>query len=416
MSTATLEKSAPEATGAKARMIALLGPAFVAAVAYVDPGNVAANITAGAKYGYLLVWVLVLANAMAVLVQYQSAKLGLVTGKSLPQLLGDRMAKRSRIAFWLQAEIVAAATDLAEVIGGAIALNLLFNVSLLTGAIITGFVSILLLLVQGEDRQHIFERVVLGLLLVITFGFMAGLVLDPPSASGTLGGLVPRLKGTETVLLAASMLGATVMPHAIYLHSSLVNHRFADRSHSLKRLLRASKFDVTWALILAGLVNIGLLLLAASSLFGVKGTDTIEGAHGAIVSHLGSRMGIIFGIGLLASGLASTSVGAYAGSEIMLGLLHVKVPLVVRRLVTLIPALIIVGAGMDPTLALVWSQALLSVGIPFAIIPLMRYTAKKEIMGEYVDSTAIKVIGFIITALIVCLNLALLYLTAAGIE
>lgn len=416
MSTATLEKSAPEATGAKARMIALLGPAFVAAVAYVDPGNVAANITAGAKYGYLLVWVLVLANAMAVLVQYQSAKLGLVTGKSLPQLLGDRMAKRSRIAFWLQAEIVAAATDLAEVIGGAIALNLLFNVSLLTGAIITGFVSILLLLVQGEDRQHIFERVVLGLLLVITFGFMAGLVLDPPSASGTLGGLVPRLKGTETVLLAASMLGATVMPHAIYLHSSLVNHRFADRSHSLKRLLRASKFDVAWALILAGLVNIGLLLLAASSLFGVKGTDTIEGAHGAIVSHLGSGMGIIFGIGLLASGLASTSVGAYAGSEIMLGLLHVKVPLVVRRLVTLIPALIIVGAGMDPTLALVWSQALLSVGIPFAIIPLMRYTAKKEIMGEYVDSTAIKVIGFIITALIVCLNLALLYLTAAGIE
>ena len=416
MSTATLEKSAPEATGAKARMIALLGPAFVAAVAYVDPGNVAANITAGAKYGYLLVWVLVLANAMAVLVQYQSAKLGLVTGKSLPQLLGDRMAKRSRIAFWLQAEIVAAATDLAEVIGGAIALNLLFNVSLLTGAIITGFVSILLLLVQGEDRQHIFERVVLGLLLVITFGFMAGLVLDPPSASGTLGGLVPRLKGTETVLLAASMLGATVMPHAIYLHSSLVNHRFADRSPSLKRLLRASKFDVTWALILAGLVNIGLLLLAASSLFGVKGTDTIEGAHGAIVSHLGSGMGIIFGIGLLASGLASTSVGAYAGSEIMLGLLHVKVPLVVRRLVTLIPALIIVGAGMDPTLALVWSQALLSVGIPFAIIPLMRYTAKKEIMGEYVDSTAIKVIGFIITALIVCLNLALLYLTAAGIE
>ena len=416
MSTATLEKSAPEATGAKARMIALLGPAFVAAVAYVDPGNVAANITAGAKYGYLLVWVLVLANAMAVLVQYQSAKLGLVTGKSLPQLLGDRMAKRSRIAFWLQAEIVAAATDLAEVIGGAIALNLLFNVSLLTGAIITGFVSILLLLLQGEDRQHVFGRVVLGLLLVITFGFMAGLVLDPPSASGTLGGLVPRLKGTETVLLAASMLGATVMPHAIYLHSSLVNHRFADRSHSLKRLLRASKFDVTWALILAGLVNIGLLLLAASSLFGVKGTDTIEGAHGAIVSHLGSGMGIIFGIGLLASGLASTSVGAYAGSEIMLGLLHVKVPLVVRRLVTLIPALIIVGAGMDPTLALVWSQALLSVGIPFAIIPLMRYTAKKEIMGEYVDSTAIKVIGFIITALIVCLNLAPLYPTAAGIE
>ena len=201
MSTTTLEKTSPQQAGAKARMIALLGPAFVAAVAYVDPGNVAANITAGAKYGYLLVWVLVLANAMAVLVQYQSAKLGLVTGKSLPQLLGDRMKKRNRIAFWLQAEIVAAATDLAEVIGGAIALNLLFHVSLLTGAIITGFVSILLLLVQGEGRQHIFERVVVGLLLVITFGFMAGLFLDPPSATGTLSGLLPRLKGTETVLL-----------------------------------------------------------------------------------------------------------------------------------------------------------------------------------------------------------------------
>ncbi|KWZ72422.1 MAG: Nramp family divalent metal transporter [Winkia neuii] len=416
MSTTTLEKTSPQQAGAKARMIALLGPAFVAAVAYVDPGNVAANITAGAKYGYLLVWVLVLANAMAVLVQYQSAKLGLVTGKSLPQLLGDRMKKRNRIAFWLQAEIVAAATDLAEVIGGAIALNLLFHVSLLTGAIITGFVSILLLLVQGEGRQHIFERVVVGLLLVITFGFMAGLFLDPPSATGTLSGLLPRLKGTETVLLAASMLGATVMPHAIYLHSSLVNHRFADDENGLKRLLRASKFDVTWALILAGLVNIGLLLLAASSLFGVDGTDTIEGAHGAIVSHLGSGMGIIFGIGLLASGLASTSVGAYAGSEIMLGLLHIKVPLVVRRLVTLIPALIIVGAGMDPTLALVWSQALLSVGIPFAIIPLMRYTAKREIMGDYADSRLIKVIGLVITALIVCLNIALLYLTVMGIE
>lgn len=416
MSTTTLEKTSPQQAGAKARMIALLGPAFVAAVAYVDPGNVAANITAGAKYGYLLVWVLVLANAMAVLVQYQSAKLGLVTGKSLPQLLGDRMKKRNRIAFWLQAEIVAAATDLAEVIGGAIALNLLFHVSLLTGAIITGFVSILLLLVQGEGRQHIFERVVVGLLLVITFGFMAGLFLDPPSATGTLSGLLPRLKGTETVLLAASMLGATVMPHAIYLHSSLVNHRFADDENGLKRLLRASKFDVTWALILAGLVNIGLLLLAASSLFGVDGTDTIEGAHGAIVSHLGSGMGIIFGIGLLASGLASTSVGAYAGSEIMLGLLHIKVPLVVRRLVTLIPALIIVGAGMDPTLALVWSQALLSVGIPFAIIPLMRYTAKREIMGDYADSRLIRVIGLVITALIVCLNIALLYLTVMGIE
>ncbi|AIG64178.1 manganese transporter [Corynebacterium atypicum] len=396
-------------------MLTLLGPAFVAAVAYVDPGNVAANITAGAKYGFLLVWVLVLANAMAVFIQYQSAKLGLVTGLSLPEVLGQRLGTKARISFWLQAELVAAATDLAEVIGGAIALNLLFDLPLVAGALITGVVSIFLLAFQARGRQHIFERIVIGMLLVIAVGFLAGLVIDPPRPAEVAAGLVPRFQNAETVLLAASMLGATVMSHAIYLHSSLVKHRFGARDKAqLPRLLRASKFDVTWALVVAGLVNIGLLVLAGNSLYGVAGTDTIEGAHQAVVDYLGRGVGVVFGLGLLASGLASTSVGAYAGSEIMGGLLHVRIPLLVRRVITLIPAIIIIAAGLEPTAALVWSQALLSVGIPFAIVPLFLATGSTKVMGPFADSRGVKVLAWAIAVLIIALNLALLVLTALG--
>lgn len=404
-------------SGGHARIAALLGPAFVAAVAYVDPGNVAANITAGAKYGFLLVWVLVVANAMAVFIQYQSAKLGLVTGQSLPEVLGERLNRPARIAFWVQAEIVAAATDLAEVIGGAIALNLLFHLPLVWGAVITGVVSIGLLAFQAGGRQHVFERIIIGLLAVIAIGFLAGLVLDPPAPGEVAAGLVPRLTNAETVLLAASMLGATVMPHAIYLHSSLVKHRFgaADPTR-LPTLLRASKFDVTWALVVAGLVNIGLLVLAGNSLFGESGTDTIEGAHAAVTASLGPAVGVIFGLGLLASGLASTSVGAYAGSEIMDGLLHVRVPLIARRVITLVPAIAIIAAGLEPTLALVWSQALLSIGIPFAIIPLFWATGNREVMGAFADRCGIKLLASVICVLIVVLNIALVVLTALGLE
>lgn len=399
----------------KGRILTLLGPAFVAAVAYVDPGNVAANITAGAKYGFLLVWVLVLANAMAVFIQYQSAKLGLVTGLSLPEVLGQRLGTKARISFWLQAELVAAATDLAEVIGGAIALNLLFDLPLVAGALITGVVSIFLLAFQARGRQHIFERIVIGMLLVIAVGFLAGLVIDPPRPAEVAAGLVPRFQNAETVLLAASMLGATVMSHAIYLHSSLVKHRFGARDKAqLPRLLRASKFDVTWALVVAGLVNIGLLVLAGNSLYGVAGTDTIEGAHQAVVDYLGRGVGVVFGLGLLASGLASTSVGAYAGSEIMGGLLHVRIPLLIRRVITLIPAIIIIAAGLEPTAALVWSQALLSVGIPFAIVPLFLATGSTKVMGPFADSRGVKVLAWAIAVLIIALNLALLVLTALG--
>ncbi|SDZ76758.1 manganese transport protein [Bowdeniella nasicola] len=397
-------------------MITLLGPAFVAAVAYVDPGNVAANITAGARYGYLLVWVLVLANAMAVIVQYQSAKLGIVTDSSLPHLLGRRLKRRSRLAFWGQAEVVAAATDLAEVIGGAIALHLLFGVPLVVGGVIVGVISIALLSIQNRQGQRPFELVVIALLVIVTLGFLAGLVFSPPSAAGVLGGMVPRFDGVGSLLVAASMLGATVMPHAIYLHSSLVKDRHAESEHDKEVLLRASRIDVSWALIIAGAVNIGLLLLAASALAGVDGTDTIEGAHAAISSALGPTIGIVFAVGLLASGLASTSVGAYAGAEIMAGLLHVKIPLLARRVITLLPALIILALGAEPTWALVISQVVLSFGIPLAIIPLMKYTRDRSIMGRFADGRALRWISTVIAILIVALNAALIILTALGIE
>lgn len=402
--------------GRRQGLLPMLGPAFVAAVAYVDPGNVAANISAGATYSYMLVWVLVLANAIAVLVQYQSAKLGLVTGQSLPELLGDRLPTRRRIAFWLQAEIIAAATDLAEIIGGAIALQLLFGLPLIVGGVIVGAVSMSLLIFQNVRRQRQFEAIVVGLLAIITCGFLAGLFIDPPSAGGVLSGLVPRFSDTNSVLIAASMLGATVMPHAIYLHSSLVNHRFAKKGRNFKLLLRATRTDVVSALIVAGAVNLGLLLLAASALGGRAGTDSIEGAHDAIADVLGPGIGVVFAVGLLASSLASTSVGAYAGSEIMGGLLHVRVPLWVRRLVTLIPALVVLWAYPNPSWALVISQVALSFGIPFAIIPLTKYTADRGVMGDYRDGPVMRVAMVTVSVLIVVLNFALIYLTLTGAD
>ena len=402
----------------RGRIIPLLGPAFVAAVAYVDPGNVAANVTAGARYGYLLLWVLVLSNVSAMLVQYLSAKLGIVTGRSLPQILGDHLPTAPRIMYWIQAEVVAAATDLAEVIGGALALKLLFGLPLLWGGVILGAVSLVLLLVQSRRGQQVFEFVIMGLLLVITLGFLAGLFVDPPDWAQAGEGLLPRFAGSDSVLVAASMLGATVMPHAVYLHSSLVNDRHgkaAGLGHLTRsELIRATKVDVTWALTLAGLVNIGLLLLAASALQGAAGTDTIEGAHAAIASSLGPTVGVIFAVGLLASGLASTSSGAYAGSEIRRGLLHVNVPLVMRRLVTLVPALVILAAGAEPTWALVISQVVLSFGIPFAIIPLMMLTRNRDVMGDFADTPKARVAADVVAVLIVSLNLVLLWLTFTG--
>ncbi|WP_158862407.1 Nramp family divalent metal transporter [Leifsonia sp. AG29] len=403
--------------GTVRRVLLLLGPAFVAAIAYVDPGNVAANLTAGSRYGYLLVWVIVAANAIAVFVQHQSAKLGIVTGRSLPELIGARLGTGARRAFWVQAELVAAATDIAEVIGGAIALNLLFGLPLALGGLIVGAAAIGILAVQSRRGQRSFEVVILGLLGVIAVGFLAGLFVSPVDWLQAAGGLVPRFDGAPTVLLAASMLGATVMPHAIYLHSALSRDRHgspAEAGHR-KFLLRATRVDVVLALLLAGAVNLAMLLLAASSLRGVAGTDTISGAHAAISSALGPVVGAVFAIGLLASGLASASVGSYAGATIMSGLIRVRVPLLVRRLVTLIPAVLILAAGVDPTWALILSQVLLSLGIPFAMIPLLRLTASRTVMGEHADHAWVRVAGGLVAGLVVLLNLALVVLTVAAL-
>jgi len=394
------------------RGILLLGPAFVAAIAYVDPGNVAANLTGGARYGYLLVWVLVLSSLMAALIQYQSAKLGIVSGRSLPELLGERLNTSARRTFWVQAELVAAATDLAEIIGGAIALHLLFDLPLLLGGVIVGGVSMILLGLQSRFGQRPFEVVIIGLLAIISIGFLAGLFVHPPDGGAIVGGLLPRFEGTGSVIIAASILGATVMPHAIYVHSALARDRHgrALDPYSIGRLLRFTKWDVGAALGVAGLVNVGLLLLAAVNLRHLAGTDTIEGAHAAIGDALGPVVALIFAIGLLASGLASTSVGSYAGATIMAGLLRRRIPLFVRRAVTLVPALVILGLGVDPTAALVISQVVLSFGIPFALIPLLRITNDRDVMGTLSNRRPMRIALSSSVVLVIALNLALVVL------
>ena len=400
----------------KASSLFLLGPAFVAAIAYVDPGNVAANLTAGARYGYLLLWVLVLANLIAVLVQYQSAKLGIVTGRSLPELLGERLKTGPRRLYWVQAELVAAATDIAEVIGGAIALHLLFGIPLLLGGVIIGVASMLLLLVQSHRGQRSFELVIITLLGVILIGFVSGLFFTDVDGAALASGLFPHFEGTDSVLLATSMLGATVMPHVIYLHSALARdrHGVTEDAGRIRTLLRATRLDVGLALLIAGAINISMLLLAAAALGGVDGTDSIEGAHAAIVTALGPTIGVVFAVGLLASGLASTSVGTYAGSAIMGGLLQLRVPLLLRRVVTLIPALVVLGLGVDPTMALVLSQVVLSFGIPFALIPLVALASSKKLMGQFANRPWLKWSGWVSTAAIVVINVLLIALVIVG--
>ena len=404
-------------TGRSRSLPWLLGPALVAGVAYLDPGNVASNMTAGAKFGYLLVWVVVAGNVMAWLIQYLSAKLGLVTGRSLPELLGERIGRKpARRLYWLQAELVAMATDVAEVIGGAVALWLLFDLPLFLGGLITGVISIVVLQLQNSGRHRGFEYVIVTLMLVIAVGFTAGVFISPPDGGSVAAGLVPRFEGSESVLLAASILGATVMPHAIYAHSALTRDRFPGRTATLTtpRLIKATRWDVTIALAVAGSVNLAILLLAASSLQGVDGTDTLEGAHAAIGASLGGAVAMLFAVGLLASGLASTSVGAYAGAEIMHGLLKVRIPMLLRRLITLVPALAILALGVDPTWALILSQVILSFGIPFALIPLVWLTAQPDLMGIHRNRWWTTALGVLVSVLLVGLNVTLLVLTFTG--
>jgi manganese transport protein len=396
------------------RVLPLLGPALVAGVAYLDPGNVAANMTAGARYGYLLVWVVILGNLTAWLVQYLSAKLGLATGRSLPQLIGERTTNTwARRGYWLQAELVAIATDIAEVIGGAVALQLLFGLPLVLGGLITATLSLGILMIQNRASARIFEWVIIALLVVISVGFGVGVIAAPPTAAGFFGGLVPHFTDLGSLLLATSILGATIMPHAIYAHSALTRDRFGteEPGPARKRILRATRVDVTVALIVAGTVNLAMLLVGATTLSGHMGDLTLNQIYLSLGALLGPTIAFLFALALLASGLASTSVGAYAGAEVMSGLLKIRIPLLTRRAITVIPAVIILAFGVNPLWALILSQVVLSFGIPFALIPLIHFTRQPALMGAETNRPHTTGLAISAAILITALNITLVAIT-----
>jgi manganese transport protein len=388
-----------------------LGPAFVAAVAYVDPGNFATNIEAGAEVGYLLVWVVVAANVAAVVIQTQSAKLGLVSGRSLPEHIRDRGRRPVVIVAWLGAEVVAMATDLAELLGAAIGLNLLTGLALFPAVIVATAGTVLLLALQQRGAKP-FEAVIAALIGVIAVSYLAETVMGKPDLGAAARSfLPPRLGGAETVVLATGILGATVMPHVIYLHSALMQDRGgrADEAR-LRRMLRAQRVDVALALGVAGVINVLMLMLAASTFHatGLTHIASLEEAHRTLTPILGSASSAVFAIALLAAGLSSSAVGTFAGQTIMQGFLHRTVPLWVRRLVTMLPALVVVAVGVDPTRALVISQVILSFGIPAALIPLAWLTGRSEVMGVFRNRAAVSLPLWGLVVAITALNVFLL--------
>jgi manganese transport protein len=392
---------------------ALLGPALVAGVAYLDPGNVATNLSAGTQYGYLLLWVLVAANLIAWLVQYLAAKLGLATNKSLSRIMGERLKSRfTRILYWLQAQLVAIATDLAELIGGAVALNLLFGWPLLAGCLATAVVSTALLYMKAAGRAKSFEYVIFGLIVLTGFGFISAITSWAPVFGDFLGGLVPTLSDEGSALLALGIFGATIMPHAVYVHSALSRDRLGAIATGLdnRRLVRIIRWDVSFAMLIAGTVNIGLLVLGAVIGTTEAGQDIITAVFTEILSVGGATFAVLFALALLASGLSSTSVGTYAGEVIFDGLLVKKsLPLLVRRLITLVPALFVLSLGMGATDVLVLSQVFLSFGIPFALFPLIRLTSDAKLMGELKNTNFVKILGYTIALALSSLNLWILF-------
>jgi len=392
----------------KAGFLALLGPAVVAGVAYLDPGNVATNLTAGTHYGYLLLWVLVAANLIAWLVQYLAAKLGLASNKSLSRIMGERLkSPTTRFLYWLQAQLVAIATDLAELIGGAVALNLLFGWPLLAGCLATAVVSTGLLYLKSRGGGKSFEFFIFGLIVLTSFGFISAITSWTPVAGDFLAGLTPRLVDEESALLALGILGATIMPHAVYVHSALSRDRLGALSNGLdnKRLVRIIRWDVSFAMAIAGTVNIALLVLGAVIGIGNRSDDVISTVFSEILSAGGATFAVLFALALLASGLASTSVGTYAGEVIFDGLLIKKsIPLITRRLITLVPALFVLTLGMSATDVLVMSQVFLSFGIPFALFPLIRLTSDRKLMGDLTNRGFVKLLGYAIAAGLSALN------------
>ena len=391
--------------------LAMFGPAFVASVAYVDPGNFATNIQGGARYGYLLLWVVLAANLMAMLIQYLSAKLGIATDRNLPELCRDHYPRPVAWGLWLQAEAMAMATDIAEFLGAALGLNLLFHVPLLPAGFITGVIAFALLALQRQGFRR-FELAIAGLLGLILLGFLYETVKIGPSASGAAHGLIPHLNGSNSLYLAVGIIGATVMPHAIYLHSALTKGRTPVRNDEERtRVLRFERTDVIVALGLAGLVNMAMLAVAAKLFHGRAGwshVDTIREAHTGFSHLVGGTAALAFAVALLSSGASSSSVGTYAGQVVMAGFVNLRISLFARRALTMVPALIVLAIGVSPTRALVLSQVVLSFGIPFALVPLVLLTRRKDVMGAHVNRRSTTVVAVAIAALIGTLNVFLL--------
>jgi manganese transport protein len=394
-------------------VVALLGPAFVAAIAYVDPGNFATNFSAGARFGYTLVWVIVAANLMAMLVQYLSAKTGVATGRDLPELCREHLPRAVSRGLWVQAELIAMATDLAEFVGAAVGLNLLFHVPLFPAGLLTAVIAFGILGLEQRGYRR-FELAIGGLLGIVLLGFAYDLVAVGADPAGLAGGLAPSFAGADSLLLAAGIIGATVMPHVVYLHSALTKSRVHCRDDAERReLLRFQRLDVLVGLGAAGLINLSMLAIAAS-LFnrtGASDVDSIEAAHAGLGHLVGGGAALAFAVALLASGLSSSSVGTYAGQVVMQGFIRRRIPLVVRRGLTMLPALLVLGLGLPATDSLVASQVVLSFGIPFALVPLVLLTRRADIMGSFVNRPVTTAATSCVAGLIIMLNVYLLYAT-----
>ncbi|MCB0874973.1 MAG: Nramp family divalent metal transporter [Solirubrobacterales bacterium] len=399
------------------RLWPFLGPAFIASIAYIDPGNFATNIASGAQFGYMLLWVVLAANLIGMLVQTQSAKLGIATGRNLPELCRDQFSRKTSFGLWLQAEVVAMATDIAEVIGAALGLYLLFGIPLFWAGLIAGAGSFAILAMQQRGVRKL-EAVIVGFLGIVIAAFVFEVTQSNPDPKGIAEGLfIPGFDGTESVLLATGILGATVMPHVVYLHSALTQSRVVGRSpEERRRILNFEKVDVVIAMTLAGIVNMSMVVVAAG-LFnagGLTGIDSIEGAYEGLQQTVSDNAATIFGVALLASGLASTSVGTMAGQIVMQGFIRRRIPLTLRRAITLAPALIVLAIGLDPTRALVISQVVLSFGIPFALIPLLIIARRRDVMGALVNPGWLTAVASVLAAMIIALNVFLLVQLFSG--
>jgi len=393
------------------RLWPFLGPAFIAAVAYIDPGNFATNIAGGAKFGYLLLWVILSANLIAMLVQTQSAKLGIATGKNLAELCREAFSRRTSIGLWLQAELVAMACDIAEVVGAALGLNLLFGIPLFPAGLIAGAGAFAILTLQQRGFRRL-EAAITAMVGVVVASFAFVLLNAGPDGGEVARHLVvPGFAGTESILLATGIIGATVMPHVIYLHSALTQKRVVGRNDEERRkILGFERVDVVIALSIAGAVNLSMMIVAAALFHssGLTGVDSIDGAYEGLKSLVSVNAATVFGVALLASGFASSSVGTMAGQVVMQGFIRRRIPIFLRRAITLAPALVVLAVGLDPTDALVASQVVLSFGIPFALVPLLMLASRREVMGSLVNPRWLTAVAGVLAALIIALNMFLL--------